>query len=380
MTTTTTNTNTYYPVWSLYRCEICEPVEQTVMQTSPDIRILGGTRGTIKNPPLCPYIFVRINGKLYNRSKRFSSSSLRFLKRFEDEYNKIDSDQYRQNILIPRCVGCGIPYGQVHHIGCTNEQCPKCGNQFIECGCGPSKGVHYTERKIEADGEFFRPIKIFFESMGNNKVEFLTEKDISLEEQKGALSLPKKSSQYNTDKNGWWCNYEQILTCPQCGESNFFMYREDYIIPGQRFELTNSPVTEMAECLNCSCKTCAFALKHEYNKEDMSKDFPIAMKETLALMFECERCDKYKFFIDDIIEEREGSDVEEEDISLLLPTYEATHYMYTLYDDWPEYPDITEIILELKKKGKSLQCPKCHLDDKLDVWFDPIDQSRVYFY
>jgi hypothetical protein len=36
-----------------------------------------------------------------------------------------------------RCGDCGIINrpGYAHHQGCDNERCPKCGGQFLGCGC-----------------------------------------------------------------------------------------------------------------------------------------------------------------------------------------------------------------------------------------------------
>jgi rRNA maturation endonuclease Nob1 len=34
-----------------------------------------------------------------------------------------------------RCHDCGVKFYQIHHNGCDMERCPKCGGQFIWCGC-----------------------------------------------------------------------------------------------------------------------------------------------------------------------------------------------------------------------------------------------------
>lgn len=33
------------------------------------------------------------------------------------------------------CHDCGAKEGQLHHLGCDMERCPKCGHQLISCGC-----------------------------------------------------------------------------------------------------------------------------------------------------------------------------------------------------------------------------------------------------
>lgn len=46
---------------------------------------------------------------------------------FSDDSTEKDSDK--------RCCDCGIKYGGYHHVGCQYECCPKCGGQWISCGC-----------------------------------------------------------------------------------------------------------------------------------------------------------------------------------------------------------------------------------------------------
>jgi hypothetical protein len=33
-----------------------------------------------------------------------------------------------------RCPDCFVKEGGIHHPGCDQEKCPKCGNQMIGCG------------------------------------------------------------------------------------------------------------------------------------------------------------------------------------------------------------------------------------------------------
>jgi hypothetical protein len=33
------------------------------------------------------------------------------------------------------CPGCGVINGRVHHTGCSEEICPRCGGYLISCKC-----------------------------------------------------------------------------------------------------------------------------------------------------------------------------------------------------------------------------------------------------
>ena len=52
---------------------------------------------------------------------------------------EIDGDFY-DAIPFPitrtgRCSVCGVLPGGFHHLHCQQEECPKCGGQFVSCGC-----------------------------------------------------------------------------------------------------------------------------------------------------------------------------------------------------------------------------------------------------
>ena len=35
------------------------------------------------------------------------------------------------------CIDCEAADGELHDLGCDTEECPKCGEQLIACGCLP---------------------------------------------------------------------------------------------------------------------------------------------------------------------------------------------------------------------------------------------------
>jgi hypothetical protein len=35
------------------------------------------------------------------------------------------------------CTDCEAAVGEIHELGCDTEDCPRCGEQLISCGCLP---------------------------------------------------------------------------------------------------------------------------------------------------------------------------------------------------------------------------------------------------
>lgn len=33
------------------------------------------------------------------------------------------------------CEDCCVSMGDVHQAGCATEECPRCGNDYLTCGC-----------------------------------------------------------------------------------------------------------------------------------------------------------------------------------------------------------------------------------------------------
>jgi hypothetical protein len=109
-------------VYSVWRCDICKPVKTIKKQEAKERGIVDSKDEncvyTNVNPTICPYSYVKIEGKYYER-----------------QVETRDNCEFFDN-LPENCHDCGIKLGQVHHVGCDVERCPICDKQLIlVCDC-----------------------------------------------------------------------------------------------------------------------------------------------------------------------------------------------------------------------------------------------------
>ena len=57
------------------------------------------------------------------------------IQHFGATYARVAFGDERRPDPSTHCSGCGVSIGQMHHVGCDMEECPKCGNQAISCSC-----------------------------------------------------------------------------------------------------------------------------------------------------------------------------------------------------------------------------------------------------
>jgi hypothetical protein len=77
------------------------------------------------------------------------------------------------------------------------------------------------------------------------------------------------------------------LTCPGCGGEEFYIYRNNNIVPVD-------DKSEIVECKNSQCQivTQTFALRVKY-QGDKSQDFKIIDNQIIIHVFECGECGEY---------------------------------------------------------------------------------------
>ena len=136
--------------------------------------------------------------------------------------------------------------------------------------------------------------------------------------------------------------YGHRLTCPNCGDTEFFMYRGNIYGYEKEYNLQQ----EIADCKSCRCSTYTHALKTDYNGEDTGKDFKILWKEKIK---------KITFVCDE-----EYCDEQYEDTTRI---YEETFYENT------EYRDITPEPIDWS-------CPK-HPEAIVHMIFEEVEDINI---
>ena len=66
-----------------------------------------------------------------------TADKCRFPNKLRDKKGKLWARDKTYYDVNKRCHDCGIVNkpGNLHHLGCDIERCPKCGGQLIGCGC-----------------------------------------------------------------------------------------------------------------------------------------------------------------------------------------------------------------------------------------------------
>lgn len=48
---------------------------------------------------------------------------------------RLEAVPYPETVPETECIVCGAQSGQPHDFGCELEECPRCGDQLVHCGC-----------------------------------------------------------------------------------------------------------------------------------------------------------------------------------------------------------------------------------------------------
>ena len=96
--------------WARWYCMFCKPLKIRSAEEAGADPNAGKFLTIYMNPPTCPYVYVRL--KVEEKKP----------------YERIKTD-------IDFCPGCSVTNGNVHHIGCALERCPKCHDFLQTCSC-----------------------------------------------------------------------------------------------------------------------------------------------------------------------------------------------------------------------------------------------------
>ena len=63
----------------------------------------------------------------------------------EPATKKVEVFKRKVDSFVPDkdCFDCGAGPGTLHHFGCDEERCPKCGGQLISCDCWSDKLIFF---------------------------------------------------------------------------------------------------------------------------------------------------------------------------------------------------------------------------------------------
>lgn len=82
---------------------------------------------SVINPVYCAFNRVKIDRVIYNRNRNPQvGAELAFFNKCIKELQKMGETDAEYTRYNSKCDRCGVPFGFVHHVGCKNEECPKC--------------------------------------------------------------------------------------------------------------------------------------------------------------------------------------------------------------------------------------------------------------
>jgi len=148
--------------YSIIKCAFCHVLKTRSLKTSlADARVRGwpenmGGAGQVMNPSVCQFRYIEIDGTVYERDKgdihddmkeyfEYAKMPKPGTKEYEMFQNMKDlvkeCNAQEQKMLAAQffrkkhCHDCGVPFGNIHHVDCDMERCPKCRGQLLGCEC-----------------------------------------------------------------------------------------------------------------------------------------------------------------------------------------------------------------------------------------------------
>lgn len=155
-------------VYSIWHCAFCKPLrKRSYDEALVEAKSRGwdvdkmGSAGQNVNPPTCPFNYIKIDGQVYKRDTGNIFDNME--EYFKYIKPKPGTKQYEvlQKLKTLKegfdyegtyCHDCGVLYGNVHHVECDCERCPRCGGQLLSCGCTIA-GVRYYKDVADVKGK-----------------------------------------------------------------------------------------------------------------------------------------------------------------------------------------------------------------------------------
>jgi hypothetical protein len=122
------------PVWSIWNCSKCKPLKKRSFE---DSKKAGEQLNMNMNPRTCPYKYIEfLDTGIIRRRIAYGDEQILGIKNWPpEEIIHCDGCGCDAPGLGLTCSECSVSLGEVHHITCDMETCPRCKEQLLLCNC-----------------------------------------------------------------------------------------------------------------------------------------------------------------------------------------------------------------------------------------------------
>jgi hypothetical protein len=144
--------NNVEPVYSTWPCSKCKPLKTRSIE---DSKKADEPLKINMNPISCPYKYIQFldTGFMQHRIAYGDEQSLGNKNGPPEEIIHCDDWGCDAPGLELTCSHCGVSLGEVHHIRCGKETCPRCKAQLFLCNCCNLGSGNRDKTQLIREGE-----------------------------------------------------------------------------------------------------------------------------------------------------------------------------------------------------------------------------------